>query len=802
MRSIPLRALTVACVLAPIGWAPLPAGAAFELPPIDRIVNYQPRLPLQVLTADGVEIAQFGSERRQYVPLAQTPKLLQDAVLAVEDSRFREHSGIDARGMARAVIAALTGGMRQGGSTITQQLVRTMLLTQKFTPERKTKEILLALKVEQALSKDRILEIYLNEIFLGQRAYGFAAASRIYFGKPMDKLSVAEVALLAGLPQNPYYANPVANLARAQARQRIVLQRMRDTGVITEAQQRAAAAEKIVIRPPGQQAVHAPHVAEMARRVVFERFGNASYAAGIQVVTSLRAAEQQAAWTAVRQGVLAYDRRGPWRGPEDQEALPEGEGPELEKAAAAALKSHADDETLRVGIVLSASPKAVRVQLAQGGEAVTVSGEGLRWVQAGLLPKPVARLKLQRGSVVRLVAQPGGRWALSQWPEVEAALVAMDTATGRVRALVGGFDFERQPFNHATQAWRQPGSSFKPFLYSAALEQRVMPATRIDDLPFSANGWNPQNSDGRFDGPLSLREALARSKNLVSVRVLQHVGTSFARDWAARFGLDPARQPDNLTLALGSGSVTPLQMAQGYATLANGGWKHAPVFVERILDAQGRVIFEAPAAPAMTDANRAIPERNAYVMSSLLQEVTRSGTGARAQAALRRPDIHGKTGTTDDAVDAWFAGYHPTLAAVVWMGHDDPRSLGERESGGGLALPIWIDFMAVALRSVPVATPGLPPAGLAREADDWVYAEWLTGGSVARLSADSGAAYAAPAQPGAASSAEAAAALLQPGRPPLPIPLTPASGAVLGGGPAPAAPAAPAAGASAAAGQR
>jgi penicillin-binding protein 1A len=387
-----------------------------------------------------------------------------------------------------------------------------------------------------------------------------------------------------------------------------------------------------------------------------------------------------------------------------------GEGPAQERAAAQALKEHRDDDMLRVAIVTLATPRELRLQLASG-ERVVLSGDALKWVQAALAPKAQAPLKLQRGSIVRLVRNGPAGWALAQWPEVEAALVALDPGTGRVRALVGGVDFTRQPFNHATQAWRQPGSSFKPFLYSAALEQRVMPATQIDDLPFTAaDGWSPQNSDGRFDGPLSLREALARSKNLVSVRLLQHVGVGTARDWAGRFGLDAARQPDNLTLALGAGAVTPLQMAQGYATFANGGWRVTPVLVERITDAQGRTLFEAPAPAALTEANRALPERNAFVIASLLNEVTRSGTAARAQAQLRRTDVYGKTGTTNDAVDAWFAGFRPAtgapgpdgrsdgLVTVVWLGHDEPRSLGARESGGGLALPVWIDFMAQALK--------------------------------------------------------------------------------------------------------
>jgi penicillin-binding protein 1A len=559
--------------------------------------------------------------------------------------------------------------------------------------------------------------------------------------------------MLAGLPQNPHYANPIANLERATQRQHVVLQRMRATGVINEAQLVAARAEKLAIRAPGQVPLHAEYVAEMARQLVVERFGTEAYSSGMRVVTSLRAAEQQAAYAALRRGVLAYDRKGAWRGPEGQEPLPELDGAALERAAARALRDHRDDETLRVAIVLAASPRELRIQLASG-ERVTVSGEGLRWARPALAAKARATLGVKRGAIVRVVRQ-GSEWSIAQWPEVQAAFAALDPASGRVRALVGGFDFTEQPFNHVTQAWRQPGSAFKPLMYSAALEHGVMPATLIDDAPFSAaNGWSPENSDGRFDGPLTLREALARSKNLVSVRLLQQVGTGAVRDWAERFGLDASRQPDNLTLALGTGSVTPLQMAQAYATLANGGWRVDPVLVERITDAQGKVLFEAPSPAALVEASRAIPARNAFVTTSLLGDVTRIGTAARAQRELHRSDVYGKTGTTSDAVDAWFAGFQPGLAAVVWLGHDDPRSLGEGESGGGLALPIWIEFMAAALKGVPQALQGAPPEGLVHQGDDWLYAEWVDGGWVQRIGADGIATRAVPAAADAASAPE------------------------------------------------
>jgi penicillin-binding protein 1A len=749
MSGISLRRATAAgliCSFTLFATVPPATAATFDLPSIDRIVNYTPKLPLQIFTSDGAEIAQFGTERRIYVPLSKTPKILQEAVLSVEDARFREHSGIDPKGMARAVVAALTGGRKQGASTITQQLVRTMLLNREFSVERKTKEIMLAFKVEDALSKDRILEIYMNEIFLGQRAYGFAAAAKTYFGKTMDELSTAEAAMLAGLPQNPYYANPVANMDRAVKRQRVVLERMKATGAISEVQWKAARAEKITLRTPGGNDLHAPHVAEMARRIVVDRYGTEAYSSGIRVTTSLLAEDQKAAHAAVQRGILSYDRRGAWRGPEGFEELPSGNNAELASLAGEALKDHSDDDTLRVAIVLKASPKEMLVQLATG-ERITLSGSSLQWARAGLKSKAKKELSLQRGSVVRVVqsGQKGSstEWEISQWPDVEAALVSMDPQTGRVRALVGGFDQTRQPFNHVTQAWRQPGSSFKPLLYSAALEERVMPVSLVDDLPFTAaNGWSPSNSHAGGESPITMREALARSSNLVSVRILDHVGVARAREWSTRFGLDAARQPSNLTLALGTGSVTPLQMVRAYATLANGGWRVTPVVVEKITDAQGKVLFEAPPPEVLTEDNRAIPARNAYVMSSLLNDVTRYGTGARAQALLKRRDVYGKTGTTDNAFDAWFTGYHPTLATVVWMGYDKPRSLGSRESGSRAALPIWIDYMGSALKKTPSTPLGPPPPGLTREDNDWLYAEWKNGGYVQRISDEDGVEYA------------------------------------------------------------
>jgi penicillin-binding protein 1A len=735
-----------------------------QLPPLDSVTDYQPRQPLQVLTSDGIEIAQFGAERRHYVPIEQIPKLMQDAVLAVEDARFRQHPGIDPIGVARALVAAVTpGGLRQGASTITQQVARTFFLNSRRTPERKFKEALLALQIERELSKDQILGLYMNQIYLGQRAYGFAAASKIYFGKALAELSVAEAAMLAGLPQNPAYANPVVNIERAKARQLIVLLRMRDTGVISEAQWAAARIEPLKIRSAISAGLHAEHVAELARRMVVERYGETVYAQGIRVTTSLKSTEQAAAWTALRRGILDHERRQPWRGPEDLEQLPPENTPpaELERAAALALKDHRDDEMLRVAIVLAATPREMLVQLASG-EQLRLTGEGLKWLQPALAPKAKRQIAIERGSVIRVMRRdslgPNGEvlWQAAQWPDTQGALVALDPQTGRVRAWVGGFDFGQQNFDHVLSAWRQPGSAFKPFLYSAALEHGVMPATLINDtelvLPgaFGPDSWTPKNSDGQFDGPLRLREALARSKNTVSIRLLQQIGLPAARDWIERFGFDPDRQPNNLTLALGAGATTPLQLAQGYAVFANGGHRVTATLIERITDARGEVLFEAPAPQPLADDTRVIDARNAFVVGSLLNEVTRTGTAAKAQQQLARADLHGKTGTTNDAVDAWFAGYQPGRVAVVWLGYDEPRSLGDRESGGGLALPVWIAYMRQALAGVPPERAPVAPEGVQRAGGDWVYDEWVEGGYVRAIGLD------APAEPAMAAASAAA----------------------------------------------
>jgi len=703
-----------------------------QLPDTSSLANYKPKQPLRVYTADGVEIGGFGHEKREYLRIEQFPKLMRDSLLAVEDSRFYEHPGIDVIGVLRAIVANATGGRTQGASTITQQVARTFFLTRERTLSRKLKEALLSLRIEQQLSKDQILELYMNQIYLGARTYGFAEAARTYFGKPIQELSVAECAMLAGLPQNPAYANPIKSPKRAKDRQLVVLARMRAEGVIDDIVYAAAKGEKLDVRSPGEADVHGEYVAEMARAQVYAQYGESTYTSGMKVVTTLRAADQQAGWKAVRKTLIDRELRLAWRGPEAQEDLP-ADLSDQDPAVAQLLADHDDDETLRVGIVTQASPKRVTVVLASG-DVVVVSGRGLRQAQSGLSAKARTHQRVTRGSVVRLI-QLGQDWVITQWPQAEGALVAMDPHDGRIRALVGGFDFQRNQFNHVTQGWRQPGSTYKPFLYSAALENGVMPETLINDAPLSDVGnWTPSNADGSAEGPMPLHTALAKSKNLVSIRLVQLMGPEAARQWTGHFGFDVAKQPANLTLALGSGSTTVMQMAGAYAVIANGGLSVNPVLIQRIQDGQGKVVFEAKLTPA-DESQRVIPARNAFVTSTLLNEVTRSGTAAKAQAQLRRPDLYGKTGTTNDVVDAWFAGFQPNLVAVVWFGYDTPRSLGTQASGGSLALPAWIQFMGTALRGEPVRTLS-PPEGVVSLPTGWRYNEWAEGGFLAELGLD------------------------------------------------------------------
>ena len=734
----PVRALKVLAALLALGSVVILVATVViypQLPDLDTLTHYQPKQPLRVFTADGVQIGSFGTERRVYQRIDQIPQLMKDSLLAVEDARFYEHAGIDPISVARAVVSVLSGGLVrrvQGGSTITQQVARTFLLTNERTVSRKFKEALLSLRIEAALSKDQVLELYMNQIYLGSRAYGFEAAAQTYFGKTLAVLSPAECAMLAGLPQNPRNVNPIRNPERAHARQQIALARMYKQGVITDAQYATAKAEKLVVRKSATAEIHAEFVAETARQQVFAQFGDKAYTQGFDVTTTLVATEQQAAYQALRRTLIEHAQRQPWHGPQDQEDLP-AELQNDDPAVAQALADVDDDEDLRVAIVTSATQNSVTVVLASG-EIVKIDKAGLRLAQAGLAPKAPKALAIRRGSIVR-VLQQGKAWLVTQWPQAQGAMVALDPATGEVRALVGGFDFAHNQFNHVTQGWRQPGSSFKPFIYAGALDHGVMPETLVNDMPLTNVGdWDPGNSDGSTDGPITVREALTRSKNLVTIRLVQLLGAPAMRDWTARFGFDAQRQPDNLTLALGTGATTPLQLASAYGVLANGGYLLPSTLIKRVADSKGEVIFEAP-AQVLDESLRVTSERNTFVTNTLLQEVTRAGTAARAQATLKRPDLYGKTGTTNEVVDAWFAGFQPGLVAVVWLGYDEPRSLGSHASGGSLALPAWIEFMATALKDVPVREVS-PPEGVLKIDGNWRYAEWALGGGIVSLGLD------------------------------------------------------------------
>ncbi len=719
-----------------------------QLPELDEITHYQPRQPLEIVTREGIELAQFGPERRRFMPVGEFPDVLKNALISTEDADFRTHSGVSIKGITRAFFANLVHHRREGASTITQQVARNFFLSRKQSYSRKFAEALLALKIERALTKDQILELYMNQIYLGQHAYGFEAASLTYFGKPSKQLSVAEAAMLAGLPKNPGGADPTEHFEKAKARQLVVLLRMHETGAITDEQYAAAKTQPLKITGHWAPPVSAEFLAEMVRQLVVQRFGEAAYSQGLKVTTSLVAGDQAAAQAAVRRGVIDFDRRQAYRGPEDNEDLPDTDA-DIDSAAAAALHDHPDDDDLRVAVVTHAGPKEI-VAILASGETLHLTGDALRGVQAGLKPKAAEDIAIERGAIIRVMRTAGDAgaktdWRVTQWPDVQSALVSLDSATGQVRALVGGFDFSHSQFNHVTSAWRQPGSSFKPFIYSDALEHGIQPATQIMDAPINIDDaltggkhWDPKDDDEALNGPISLRDALAKSKNLVSIRIVQHLGPVDVRNWAGRFGLTADKQPDNLTLALGAGSVTPMQMARAYAVFANGGYSVMPRFIEKITDAQGKVLFEAPPLPAApSQDDRIISPRNAFVMDSLLNEVTRTGTGAKAQATLKRTDIYGKTGTTNDSVDTWFAGFQPKVTTVVWMGRDDNTGLGAREFGATLALPIWIDYMRVALKDEPVMT--LPtPEGVQQVQGDWLYDEFVGGGYIAQLGLEPG----------------------------------------------------------------
>jgi penicillin-binding protein 1A len=709
-----------------------------DLPELNAVTNYQPKIPLRIYTADLHLIGEFGEEHRDFVPIEKIPKSLTNAILSIEDERFYDHGGVDFIGVVRAAFSNLTGGRRQGASTITMQVARNFFLTREFSLNRKLREMILANRIENALSKDKILELYMNQIYLGQRSHGFSSASQIYLGKSLNKISIAEAALLAGIPQNPARHNPAVNFERAKQRQILVLKSMLRNKMITPEQFQVASNEKLVITKVQPFETHAAYVAEMVRQQIFDEYKEAAYTLGLKVVTTINMKEQDAAYESVRRNVFNYDQRHGYRGPEAFIELPSDEAKRDEAIDEFLLKYPSSDKLI-AGVVTSVDKKMVKVDLATG-ESIEVSGVGLRWAARALQDKANRDLKIRPGALIRVTQDAKSRWLITQAPEVEAAYVSLNVNDGSYRALVGGFDFKRQQFNHVTSAWRQPGSSIKPFIFSAALERGFSPSTLINDVQLSVTSdealkWDPRNDDGQYDGPIDMQSALAQSKNVVAVRILRAIGVADARAYLPRFGFDQAKQPNNLTLALGTGSVTPVQLAGAYAVFANGGFQVKPWLIQKVMDAQGKVLFEEKEVKIAQEESRVIDQRNAFIVDSMLREVVNSGTGAMAKSLGRR-DLAGKTGTTTDAVDGWFAGYSGDVVAVAWMGYDKPKSLGSREFGSSVALPIWVDAMKQALHGKQESQRNVPYGVVNANGQSdgkWSYLEYENGAGVKYL---------------------------------------------------------------------
>jgi len=683
-----------------------------NLPSVEALAEYQPKIPLRIYTADGILIGEYGEERRSVVRIDEVPVLMKQAILAAEDERFYQHTGVDYQGVLRAAYSNLvTGGKTQGASTITMQVARNFFLSREKTLTRKLYEALLAFKIENTLSKDQIFELYVNQIYLGQRAYGFAAAAQVYFGKTLDQLNTAEIAVLAGLPKAPSSFNPIVNPKRAKQRQLYVLRRMRELGILDDAQYAEAQKIQISVKHDtnNEYAIHAEFVAEMVRQMLYERYPEDVYTRGFRVYTTIVRSDQEAAYEALRSGLLEYDRRHGYRGPEAFVDMKNVEEEDYEEA----LQDYADSDDLLAALVLEASPKQVKAY-RRGGEIVTVSGDGLKFVERMLDARTPPNRRIRRGAVIRIQKDDKDSWQILQLPEAEGAFISLNPQNGAIRSLVGGFDFNRSQYNHVTQAWRQPGSGFKPFIYSAALEKGFTPATVINDAPVVVDAaltggqvWEPKNYDGKYEGPMSMRTALVKSKNMVSIRILQAIGPQYAQDYVTRFGFDADKHPPYLTMALGAGSATAWQMARAYSVFATGGYRTEPYLVQKVVDDRGNPLAQAQPTRAGDESLRVIDARNAFIVDSMMHDVVRYGTAARAMS-LERKDLAGKTGTTNDYVDAWFSGYQPTLLAVAWIGFDQPKKLGPNETGSVTALPIWISYMAKALQGTPEMFPILP----------------------------------------------------------------------------------------------
>lgn len=724
-----------------------------NLPDLSAMTDYRPRVPLRVFTADKVLIGEFGEERRNVLRFNEFPDVLKSAVLSAEDDRFYQHGGVDWMGVARAGLANISAMSKtQGASTITMQVARNFYLSSEKTYTRKFYELLLTYKIESSLSKDQILELYLNQIYLGRRAYGFAAATRTYFGKPVEDLTIAEAAMLTGVPKAPSRFNPVSNMPRAVARQGYVLGRMKSLGYITEQEYESALKEPIVLQsgkgtPAGGYAVHGEYVAELARQLMFTLYDDEIYSRGLNVYTTVESNDQEWAWRSLRNGVLQYTRRARYPGPVAQREMPAG----LENDPLAfdvfvdeVIEEYPDTAGFKTAVVVSASPTSVTVARSSD-EVITIDDKKILAVVArSLTPKASDEMRMRRGSVVTINQREQGGWEILNIPEVQAAMISVTPQDGAIKSMVGGLDFFRGKFNRVTQAWRQPGSSFKPFIYAAALERGLTPTTLISDQPFvltaeqtgSGKEWTPKNYGSQYDESLTMRQALAKSRNMVSIRILQAISPQYVQDYITRFGFQAEKHPPYLPMALGSGAVTPLQMASAFSVFANGGYRVTPFLIDYVTDAEGEVLMRAKPTIAGDVAARVIDPRTAYVMDDMLRGVAQYGTAARANRELKRGDLAGKTGTTNDSVDAWFAGYTPSLVGVAWLGFDQPVSLGSRETGGGAALPIWLGYMEKALERFPVQKRQAPPSGLIVDGGSMYFAEYPPEDAISRVGLD------------------------------------------------------------------
>lgn len=719
-----------------------------NLPNLSAMIDYRPRIPLRIYTADKVLIGEFGEERRNVLRFNEIPDVMKSAILSAEDDDFYQHGGVDWSGVARAALANLIHMSKsQGASTITMQVARNFYLSSKKTYTRKFYELLLTYKIEATLTKNQILDLYMNQIYLGHRAYGFAAASRTYFGKPLADITAAEAAMLAGLPKAPSSDNPIANFKRATERQHYVLGRMKALGYLSDAEYKAAMAQKIVIKsapgtPTGDYAIHGEYVAELARRLLYDVYKDNIYSRGFNIYTTINSKDQEAAYHAVRDGILAYTRKARFPGPAGYIDLPNGienQPAKFDDLLDGLQDDYPDNGGLLTGVVLSASPTKVVVARSATQIIDITDKDALRVIARGLKKNAKAKEEIKRGSIV-YVHRNGDHWGIINMPTVQAAFVAVRPQDGAIQSLVGGFDFGTDKFDRVTQAWRQPGSSFKPFVYASALERGLTPATQISDEPFhltaeqtGSKPWSPKNYGNRYEPMMTMREGLYKSENMVAIRIMQAVGPKYVQDYITRFGFDRSRQPAVLPMALGAGTVTPLQLAGAYSVFANGGYRVPPYLIDHVTDSQGHVIMQSKPTIAGDAAARAIDPRTAYVMDNLLRGVATYGTGARVHRVLKRNDIGGKTGTTNDSIDGWFAGFTPKLVGIAWMGYDQPKSLGSHSTGARAALPIWLEFMKVALKGKPETPPGPIPDGLTKINGDFYYSEFPPGKAVARV---------------------------------------------------------------------